>query len=329
MSVSMQDGVTEIGDKAFSGCSKLSSIVIPGSVTTIGENAFMGCLRMTSATISEGVEEIGTGAFENCYKLESLTIPGSVTRIGEKAFYFCSALPEVVIPESVTEIGIQAFYGCSNLASVEIQGTEVTIGDSAFSSNPSVLSSISILCGFDEQVFAEGNSTGITFGEDQTFTNASGATGTVLYNHQWTGWQETKENNCITLTASCVNYEKCQGEDRVITILVPESEITYDSNSHVVEVEADNYAAANPISVIYENSGYTYPSGSYPTMPGTYTATVMLVQKPLEVVQYTIKKRTLKLDLSEIQDAENAIEKINGITSALDKMQNRTKLSIG
>ena len=39
--VIIPDGVTEIGNKAFYGCSSLTSITIPDSVKKIGEDAFM------------------------------------------------------------------------------------------------------------------------------------------------------------------------------------------------------------------------------------------------------------------------------------------------
>ena len=44
------EGVTSIGDEAFSNCSGLTKITIPDSVTSIGWSAFEGCSSLTSAT---------------------------------------------------------------------------------------------------------------------------------------------------------------------------------------------------------------------------------------------------------------------------------------
>jgi hypothetical protein len=130
--VIIEDGITSIGNWAFSGCSGLTSITIPNSVTSIGDRAFSGCSGLNSITIPNSVTSIGSSAFSGCSGLTSITIPNSVTSIGDGAFSSCYSLTSVTIPNSVTSIGGSAFYGCRSLTSITIPNSVITIGDRAF-----------------------------------------------------------------------------------------------------------------------------------------------------------------------------------------------------
>ena len=130
--VVIEPGVTSIGDRAFQGCSSLTSVTIPEGVTSIGYSAFKNCSSLTSVTIPEGVTSIADWTFNGCSGLTSVTIPEGVTSIGGYAFRECRSLTSVTIPEGVTSINDYTFYGCSSLTSVTIPEGVTSIGDAAF-----------------------------------------------------------------------------------------------------------------------------------------------------------------------------------------------------
>ena len=123
------NGVTSIGNYAFSGCSSLTSITIPEGVTSIGWYAFSGCSSLTSITIPDSVTSIGSYAFSYCSSLGSVTIGNGVTSIRYRAFRGCSSLVSITIPDSVTSIGDDAFEDCSSLTSVYCKPTTPPSGD--------------------------------------------------------------------------------------------------------------------------------------------------------------------------------------------------------
>lgn len=57
----------EIGEKAFTDCSRLTSLTLPACITSIGEFAFSYCSGLTSIYVyAEKVPRIGRYAFEGC-----------------------------------------------------------------------------------------------------------------------------------------------------------------------------------------------------------------------------------------------------------------------
>ena len=116
-SFQIPDGVTEVLDYAFYGCTSLERVTIPDSVCYIG-GAFSGCTSLTSIEIPDGQWRIGNRDFYGCTSLVSVTIPDSVTDIGWSAFENCASLVSITIPAGVREIGEDVFTGCTSLASI-------------------------------------------------------------------------------------------------------------------------------------------------------------------------------------------------------------------
>ena len=113
--------VTSIGDCAFSTCVILKTVTIPGSVTSIGDSAFEYCERLSSVTILDGVVSIGGAAFWGCTNLITITIPNGVTNIGYRTFEDCKSLTSITIPYGVTNIEHSAFYGCTGLEEIKVE----------------------------------------------------------------------------------------------------------------------------------------------------------------------------------------------------------------
>jgi len=121
----INNGVTNIGSSAFTGCSNVTNIFIPASVTEIGEeDPFLLCSNLTEINVSnsnpsfkgidgvlyakdsptktlirfpEGkecseyviyssVETIKNGAFLNCKKVEKIRTDKKISSVGENAF---------------------------------------------------------------------------------------------------------------------------------------------------------------------------------------------------------------------------------------------------
>ncbi len=126
--------VTEIGERAFEGCSYVTSVTIPDGVTTIGDYAFAFCRSLISVGIPDSVEEIGTASFIGCVELVYVTLPDGTKSIGRDAFFGCKGLTSIIIPDGVEEIGGSAFSDCTGLTSVTIPGSVKTLGEFVFSS---------------------------------------------------------------------------------------------------------------------------------------------------------------------------------------------------
>ena len=159
--VVIKDKVTDIGDFAFKGCEKLTSVTIPSSVMSIGDYAFQYCHRLPSITIPDSVTSVGFLAFDGCSELafkkyengkylgnssnpyavltavtsetlSSFKMHKDTKIISCRLFNRCNDLTSVTIGSSVTHIGDQAFANLSKLTAITIPNSVTHIGEYAF-----------------------------------------------------------------------------------------------------------------------------------------------------------------------------------------------------
>ena len=134
-SVSIPEGVTEIGQAAFSGAN-LKSLELPKSVKTVGKMAFNGA-PLESVKFSEGLESIGDNAFEG-HKLAKVKLPDSLKTIGKSAFKSRSperaSIKEVELGKSLQSIGREAFAN-QNIKEIKVPETLKDVPANAFKGN--------------------------------------------------------------------------------------------------------------------------------------------------------------------------------------------------
>ena len=115
--VVINNGVSTIGDYAFTGDVNLTSVSIPETVISIGECSFFGCGNLRNLSIPQSVSSIGNAAFA-VSGLSSVAILGNISIIANSSFYYCSGLSTLVIGNNVETIETGAFSGCSNLQTI-------------------------------------------------------------------------------------------------------------------------------------------------------------------------------------------------------------------
>ncbi len=155
--VELPQSVVSIGRRAFQECSRLSSVTIPDGLTSLGDMAFsaeqpwlegyedgpvyLGKVLFfykgdrssyTELDIRPGTTAIWPHACQESEKLQRLTIPESVKTIGDWAFADCESLTSVELPFGVETLGYKAFTSCTALTTVTIPASVLEWGGSVF-----------------------------------------------------------------------------------------------------------------------------------------------------------------------------------------------------
>ena len=295
------NSVTTIGNSAFYGCSRLTSVTFPNSLTKIEDWAFYNCIGLTSVNIPNSVTSIGVAAFYLCSGLTSVNIPKGVIAIEITAFRLCYSLKEYIvsedhpsyrsiegvlfnkdgtkliaypnsksnnytIPNSVTTIGYEAFFSCSILTSVTFPNSLNTIENNAFY-YCSGLTSVNI----PNSVTSIGNNAfyyckGLT---SVTIPNSVTSIGDGAFN-SCTGLTSVTIPNGVTTIRNCT-FLSCTG---LTSVTIPNSVITIENSAFSSCTRLTSVTFPNSVTSIEESAFIACRGLTSVTIPSSMLAIV-------------------------------------------------------
>ncbi|WP_296327873.1 BspA family leucine-rich repeat surface protein [uncultured Treponema sp.] len=168
VSITLPEGVTEIGDVAFRDCEALTTVYLPASLAEFPGWAFLECPSLSSIQLAEGsktykqVEKAlysinGTELVLYCDKTEtgSFTVPAEVTKIGDFAFEGCQiANIDFAEGSELTTLGSDVFYHCSKLSSITLPDTVAEVGHECVFSDCTSLETFTVPANLTELTYA-------------------------------------------------------------------------------------------------------------------------------------------------------------------------------
>ena len=119
--ITIPEGVGEIPQQAFSGCSILKTVTLPQSVDTIGAKAFMNCSLLESINL-EKVYYVEEYSFQSCSRLGDVTLTNA-KYIKDWAFA-SSGMKNITIGEKCEQVYMDAFDSCKSLQTITLQSAD-------------------------------------------------------------------------------------------------------------------------------------------------------------------------------------------------------------
>lgn len=138
------EGITEVTDSCFQGCSSITSLTVNNGVKKLN-GGFISCVNLKTATLPRTIKP--EAWFSNCMGLETVNLPDNLPEVSTWAFNNCRSLKDLVLPESAKSVGRYAFekaFGDETGGSISLPGVEF----------------------IDREAFAKSNLTGVTFSDN-------------------------------------------------------------------------------------------------------------------------------------------------------------------
>lgn len=150
--------IETIGERAFSYCNSLQTVVLRSSLLSIGDYCFELTDSLTSIDFNNATSltTLGTGAFyvsgltnvdltntpitifgtsifQDCHDLSSIILPANLVETGQNTFFNCTSLTSITFPNIFQTMGQGTFKQCNALTSLDLTNTQLySIGFDAF-----------------------------------------------------------------------------------------------------------------------------------------------------------------------------------------------------
>ena len=333
-SVTLGEGILQLANNVFEGCTALTSLTIPASVTNLEvgvTNTFRGCTNLNNISVNsnnafyssyagalydkaqttllcvpEGytnlqgfpytLTTIGDFAFAYCRKITEQEIPYGVTTLGNNVFMTCTALTRLHLPSSVTSLGTRLCYNCTALSTVSVNmASAPTITPGTFFYGKSQIARLYTPVGAEEEYGFKGWNIFGTVNDDNHFA----------YDFM-KGSSGT--NLCYTVTAN----NSASKTVKTVRGYIPESTISTERDKYI-GYKATEQTLNIPQQVSYRGNTYTLNriGNSTFTAEGTAAPTgVLTVNLPGTVTIlnawsfYRSRVKKLSMPGVEIIDAE-------------------------
>ena len=96
--------VLSVGDNAFAGSDKLTSVQFPSTIKAVSDCAFLGCTSLQQVTLPATVQVFGSCAFTGCTSLQQISLPRQSELVDSLTFYCCASLTSVVLPHRIRTV---------------------------------------------------------------------------------------------------------------------------------------------------------------------------------------------------------------------------------
>lgn len=136
------EGLTSISNYSFKG-TKINSVTFPSTLTNIDERAFQGCTNLTTVKIPAGMITIKNHVFADCTGLQTVDVSEctKITTIGNYCFEKCGLTSFDFTPfaKSLTTLGEGVFNNCGSCTSVsgyDLLDNITSVGNNMFNLCP-------------------------------------------------------------------------------------------------------------------------------------------------------------------------------------------------